>query len=829
MKKNIKKATLLLLLLNLINCSSSGGGSSDSSSGGGNGGGTSTGRGNVSAVKIDNNIIYKNRNEALEYSVENNIVSANKPAVKMEDTNTKVFNDKILESNYTRLNRDDDTFVVEVDDRAYFVNTGVIQGNSYGVSLEDGGVMENRNTIKNNADFGVYLDDNTALYNYGEISNAGNYGVFAEDRAVVVNEGKIQNRGAYGIFASENGTTATNNSAGKILNIGDFGMYAVNGAKAVNNGTVSNNGNKGMAAHNNASVVNNGTISNSGTYGMYLSRNSSGINNGTIELAGNNVTGVYVSERSTFTNNGIIKINGTLGVGIEAVNNSTIKIAQNSKVILDGNAAITQSSTNYISPNSNINSGGTAYKLDSTSQLVNAGVISTTGVLSVNTAGKVILDSSTGSIEAKTLDLKKDMYINAGQTLDSSLDKYDYRNLKIQSITGTGEIKSDSALFTAKTVQLSDGSYSVLLERKKFNSVINGELGNILEKNYADSENNTQNNQLYNSVKNINSYSIFNLAEEEITGRTIVSNSLYNQFYQNKAINNGIDSVLGRRNINTSNTEYYFEILGGFQNQKNLDESSGFDSDSYGITAGLMVPVTSSVSLGGFISYLNSDVDYKDNANSSQDINTFAITGVMENSFANNFKLTTKLGYNYGSNDTKRNITYDNTYREVNGDYNSWALGGTTSLEYSQNITDNITLKPSVNLILDYISQEEYTETGAGMNVKVDSADAFSAKAGAGIKADISLFDNGISRFKISPKINYYYEMADPYKNKNINLVSFSDTMSIWIREAERNDLNLGVDLEYSFSNFSIFGGYNAGVLEDTNEQFVNVGFKFFF
>ena len=235
MKKNIKKATLLLLLLNLINCSSSGGGSSDSSSGGGNGGGTSTGRGNVSAVKIDNNIIYKNRNEALEYSVENNIVSANKPAVKMEDTNTKVFNDKILESNYTRLNRDDDTFVVEVDDRAYFVNTGVIQGNSYGVSLEDGGVMENRNTIKNNADFGVYLDDNTALYNYGEISNAGNYGDFAEDRAVVVNEGKIQNRGAYGIFASENGTTATNNSAGKILNTGDFGMYAVNGAKGVNN------------------------------------------------------------------------------------------------------------------------------------------------------------------------------------------------------------------------------------------------------------------------------------------------------------------------------------------------------------------------------------------------------------------------------------------------------------------------------------------------------------------------------------------------------------------------------------------------------------------
>ena len=55
MRKNIKKAVLLFLLLNLINCSSSGGGGSSGSSGSPS---TSPGGGNVSAVKIDNNIIY---------------------------------------------------------------------------------------------------------------------------------------------------------------------------------------------------------------------------------------------------------------------------------------------------------------------------------------------------------------------------------------------------------------------------------------------------------------------------------------------------------------------------------------------------------------------------------------------------------------------------------------------------------------------------------------------------------------------------------------------------------------------------------------------------
>ena len=60
-------------------------------------------------------------------------------------------------------------------------------------------------------------------------------------------------------------------------------------------------------------------------------------------------------------------------------------------------------------------------------------------------------------------------------------------------------------------------------------------------------------------MKSISSAKVLGLAEEEITGRAIISNSLYNQFYQDKVINNGIDSLLSRRNIDSTGTEYYFE------------------------------------------------------------------------------------------------------------------------------------------------------------------------------------------------------------------------------------------------------------------------------
>ena len=96
--------------------------------------------------------------------------------------------------------------------------------------------------------------------------------------------------------------------------------------------------------------------------------------------------------------------------------------------------------------------------------------------------------------------------------------------------------------------------------------------------------------------------------------------------------------------------------------------------------------------------------------------------------------------------------------------------------------------------------------------------DDFSAKADTGIKADINLFDNRVLSFEVIPKINYYYEMVDPYKNKNISMTSFTDIIDIQSREAEKNDLNLGLDLEYSFHIFWVFEGYNAGVLADTNE-----------
>ena len=827
MEKNIKKAVLLLLLLSLMNCSSGGGGSSDSSSATP----TPTGSGGkITAVKLDNTVaLNKTKNELAQYSIDNDVVSSNKQALWMEDNNTKVVNNKTLESNYTRLNLDNDTFVVEVDDRAYFTNVGIIQGNSYGVQLEDGGTMINSGTIRNKADYGVDMDDDTSLYNYGEISNTGNFGVYAEDRAKVINEGTIKNSGSYGIFVSENGTIATNNGTGKIMNTGDFGINTANGAKAVNDGLISNGGNKGMAATNNASVINNGTISNNGTHGMYIVKNSTGVNNGTIELTGTGMTGVYVSDRSTFTNNGTIKINGSAGVGIEAVNNSTIKIAQNSKIILNGNVEITQSNTNYSSPNSNTNAGGTAYKLDSTSQFINAGTISTPKSFSVNTMGRFVLDSGSGVIEAETLDLKKDMYINAGGTLDSSADSFEYKDLRVKNINGNGEIKSDSVLFDAKVRQKADSSYSVMLERKSFGSLFDDGLGEILEKNYSGSEFENGKTGLYNSIKKISSAKSLSLAQEEITGSAIVSNSLYNQFYQDKVINKGIDSVLAKRNSNDTAPEYYFEALGGFQDQKDLDESSGFDGDSYGITAGVMFPVSSNTSLGGFISYLNTDIDYKDNADSSQNVDTFALTGVMENRLNDEFKLITKLGYNYGYNDTKRKITYDNSYREVNGDYESWALGGSTGIEYSKGITENIVLKSSVGFVLDYVSQEAYTETGGAANIKVDSVNSFSAKAGAGIRADMILYNSGVSKFKITPNMNYFYEMADPYKDKNISLVSFTDSMGIWSREAEKNELNLGIDMEYSYNNFSVYTGYRASVLKDTNEQYLDLGFKFFF
>ncbi|MCP1226278.1 autotransporter domain-containing protein [Sebaldella sp. S0638] len=653
---------------------------------------------------------------------------------------------------------------VAIGEGATFINeeSGIISAwGSYGIYASQGGYARNNGRIEG-ADKAVYVTMGGTFINEerGVISNSGNYGIDAS-KSNIENKGIIENGGNYGMIGNDGYTM----NSGEIINNGSYGMVtqALNeNSESLNSGLVKNNGkygvqvlasnkktvlfentetgiiaNKGdygiyVSISSDGEVVNNGLIQNTGNYGIYSASggNSEIINNGTIHLTGDNKTGVYVSN-SDFTNNGVIQIDGNNATGIKAENNSIVRIGQDSQIILNGNDPITQANTDFSNPDSNTNSGGKAYDLDATSTLINAGTIVSSGNFTVEDNGKFVLDTDTGGIEAATLNLEGDMYVNAEGTTDSSENSYVFDSINVHNVTGAGNVVSDSYLFTASMQQKTD-DYSIILERKNFGDVFKGELGNVLEKNYLGSENNSEQNKLYNSLKkNVTSEAKAKTAEQEITGASLTANLAYQQFEQNKMLEDGIFELLDRK----SNVDHglYLNFLGGKTKADTKENALGFDEDSYGFTAGIMKKVGESTSIGGFVGYLDSDIDYKDSGESNQSTNTWTVKGALEQEITDKLVWTSTLGYNISSTDTKRKITYDNSNKEVKGDFDSWSVNGRTELKYTYDITDRINLKPMLGISLDYLSQDGYSEKGIGYNLNVDSADALFSETGGGL------------------------------------------------------------------------------------------------
>ncbi|MCP1223271.1 autotransporter outer membrane beta-barrel domain-containing protein [Sebaldella sp. S0638] len=718
------------------------------------------------------------------------------------------------------------------------INSGTIENTStYGIyttAVNSKGI--NYGTIKNDGTHGMYATTNSEVLNdsTGIIENTGNYGIVAGSNSLGTNNGIIKNQGTNGMYTTNAGTIINN---GRIENTGTYGMQATGaGSQAVNglSGVIANNGNSGLYGINGAHVVNKGTIKNTGDYGMHLN-NATGINEGTIYLTGDNKIGVHINNNAVFINNGIIRVDGNNVTGIKAMGNSVVQIAQNSQIILNGNAAVTQGNTDYSDKQStgaaNSNSAGKAYNIDSTSTLVNAGTISAYGTFTVEETGKFVLDTKTGTINADSVDLAGDLYVNAAGTTDSFSDKFTLRNLNTEKVEGEGSLISDSLLFTGKLEKNSSGKYDIVMERKDFSEVFSSEFGKILEENYSETGDIEGKNKIYNSLKvSVTSKDRALTAENELTGRSIVSNLMYQEFNRNRVLENGVNDLLENRD-RSADKGVYVNILGGKEDSDNDGDFLGYKNREAGVIFGMMKKINNKISAGGFAGYLSSDIDYKDDGNSNQKTDTLSLKGALEIELTDGLRWRNILGYNYGNTDTKRKLTYDKSYTELNGNFDSWSARIDTNLEYTYDVNKRISVIPLVGLNVSYLHQNSYNESGAaGYNLRVDSASGTSVRPKAGIRADLGLYENNNTKLKLVPSVLYSYETANPYKVRNIGLEAFDNAFFVESRDSERGNLDLGIGLEYNYNRELVFyGQYKKEVLNDSGNDKMSLGFKVYF
>ena len=610
---------------------------------------------------------------------------------------------------------------IYVNEGETFYNNGVIQNNdSTGIQALKNSTVYNKKTISNKGDYGIEGEEASNITNelHAVISNNGSVGIGLYNGNMVINNGMIMNKGRYGI-EGDNIVSVTNEDSGFINNHNDYGIKVVNGQKITNNGVIENIGDYGIRADHVTDVSNNegAIIKNTGKYGIYL-ENSKSTNKGIVSN-GNNY-GVYV-KNSNFKNSisGKIENKGDYGVVIDeksyAINYGTIANEG------DYGVQVVNSGT-FVNHGTISQKGETAILLGEGDNILELGTDSKIkGIIEGNRGTDTLILSESPSGKTAKIDYEiknfSNIAVKSGMwTLDTDLslsvpDKYKDKNsvfsqppLPINDMNGTLKIEKNRDLIMnieisdLLTPTLSTGTLinegtiikrpidsmyvtndkKILVPTIYIKDVKNSNIGNIKIANVAEGWEGKYN---FDQDKGI-VYLVLNKLDKSILNKNIVGGfyeSIYNYPKSNVHQLNNLKTREKNYNfsresiIKKDDSKNDFQLIGSHGKYYGSSWHPAYSYNSYGVNGQSSFPISDKLILGLNYDYIGSKVEYKDMANSKENIDSFILVGSI--SYLNNNWLNTlQGGAGYSRHDLKRYILdrEDNfNKREIKGDYSS--------------------------------------------------------------------------------------------------------------------------------------------------------------
>ncbi|WP_294706816.1 autotransporter domain-containing protein [uncultured Fusobacterium sp.] len=615
----------------------------------------------------------------------------------------------------------------EVKERIYvkegetFYNNGVIQNNdSTGIQALKNSTVYNNKIISNKGDYGIEGEEALNIINNPNaiISNSGDVGIGLYDGNTITNRGRIENKGVHGI-EGDNIVSVTNEDSGFINNYNDYGIKVVNGQKIINKGVIENIGNYGIRADHVTDVSNNegAIIKNTGKYGIYL-ENSKSTNKGIISN-GNNY-GVYV-KNSNFENStsGKIENKGDYGVVIDeksyGVNYGTIANEGDIGVQVENSGTFVNHGT--ISQKGKISillgEGDNTLELGTDSKIK--------GVIEGNRGTDTLILSESPTSKTSKIDYQiknfSNIAVKSGTwTLDNNLvlavpDKYKDKNtafsqppFPINEMNGNFKIEKNRNLIM--NIEISDlltptistgtllnegtiikrpidsmyvtNDKQILIPTIYIKNVKNSNIGNIKIVNVAEGWEGKYNFDKNNGII----YLILNKLDESIINKNIVGGfyeSIYN--YPKSNIHQLNNLKVREKNYNFSrehiiNKDYSendFQLIGSHGKYYGSSWHPAYSYNSYGVNGESNFFINNNMVLGLNYDYIGSRVDYKDMANSKENIDSFILVGNLTY-LNNNWLNTLQGGAGYSRHELKRYILdrEDNfNKREIKGNYGS--------------------------------------------------------------------------------------------------------------------------------------------------------------
>lgn len=641
--------------------------------------------------------IYNNENVKKGFKVEENDIFYNRGIIEDPNSNgifalknSKVYNFGVI--------KNDNGMGIDGEGASIIVNeiSGIISNNGGpGLRLRDGkeitnkGIIENNekygitsyNTekvtneknaiIKNNGDFGFYLFKSTGVNN-GTIVNNASYGAYAATDSNFINNNLVANNGNVGIAAYK--SIVENSKIGVIENKGDFGLQLQNKSIGNNKGVIKNKGNYGVQVIN-SQFENSGEIKNNGHIGVWIVGNSFVTNYGTIANGGN--VGVKVENSGTFVNHGVISQKGDIAILLGEGDN-ILELGTDSKIkgVIEGNRGtdtLILSETSTSSETSKID-----YQIKNFSNIaVQSGIWTLDTNLTLSVPDKYKDKNSVFSQPPFPIsDMSGTLKIEKNRNLTLNIEVSDLLTPTISTGTlineGTIIKRPIDSMYVTNDKQ-------ILVPTIYIKDVKNSDIGDIKVENVAEGWEGKYN---FDKDKGI-VYLVLNKLGESISGKDIVGGfyeSIYN--YPKSNIHQLNNLKTREKNYNFSressiNKVYPkndFQLIGSHGKYYGSSWHPSYSYNSYGVNGQSSFSINDKLVLGLNYDYIGSKVDYKDMANSKENIDSFILVGSISY-LSNNWLNTLQIGTGYSRHDLKRYILdrEDNfNKREIKGNYGSY-------------------------------------------------------------------------------------------------------------------------------------------------------------
>jgi hypothetical protein len=690
------------------------------------------------------------------------------------------------------------------------------------VSGLGGAVMTNTGTIT-----GTAGNSNIGIYNYGgTVNNQGTINVGNSDLLFVTKEDKtteldIQNsKYAVGIYG-EDATIINGTGAHITAGYGGYGIVA-KGGSAVNSGTITTNGDYSTGMYTEGGVITNAlgaTITINGDNAIGMAGKGAGsqlINNGTINVNGDDSIAMYGNLEAIIINTGKIYITG----------NSQPFISSDPKDPLHD--VVTGTATINGTVDNTIQSIGSVHVLP---ELINAGIIKTTGVLALDGMQVMIkpdpttkrpssdpdydFELSGTSIIADEITTSKPIIILPGFADGTNANVYKLEGV-INATSGQYDFISGSLLWEAIPRATGSGS-DVYMSRKAFTDFTDElwfeDFGTALENNYLTATGDGV--TIYNKTAYIQTEEEFRQVMGSMAGN-VYSNINQREYDMAKALEESLHLLQDSSN-NTKENVKISVIAGKGKNKEETDGVTGYDYAMTGILALREVERTYRHTFGYSLGYLHTGFEFKDGNESEEWVDTIQL-GIHNKYTLNNWLLRNDITGRASIHNVDRNLNWPSPLEKskMDGSYETYSITSDNILGKEFEIGKKASIMPYGAFKAMYVTRPKFNEKGLEA-LEVEGNDAWSAKPRAGVelKGAVPLGNTSSWQLKGTLDFAYEYELADLNEREKARLVAIEDGYHKLSKPQDekgtfRTRAAIGVEVEDRYGIF-LTGEYSTG------------------